>query len=300
MEYSSKEIKVGFMVVMGFTLLVVFLIAIFGINWQDNTKEYKTYLESVPGIVEGSLVKYGGMDVGYVSQVKLPEISSNDSKIRLTLKVNEDTPVRENSTAYVTSVSLMTQQHIEVSPGTLDAPLLAAGSVLQSKEVLSFTQMAEPFAELSTDARLLLTQLNEMLNDKNLQHISNMVANMDSVLNSGGDQFVSMITNMEKITGNLTQVSADLNELMGKNKENFDETLKHVQTTTAETSELIKDLRKTISGFESLVSANGSSIIEIMENFQYASQNFEEFTRMVKERPWLLVRKSAPPERDMP
>ena len=40
--------------------------------------------------------------------------------------------------------------------------------------------------------------------------------------------------------------------------------------------------------------------VEIMENFQYASQNFEEFSRLVKERPWLLVRKDAPPERKMP
>jgi hypothetical protein len=37
-----------------------------------------------------------------------------------------------------------------------------------------------------------------------------------------------------------------------------------------------------------------------MENFQYASQNKEEFTRTVKERPWLLIRKDAPPERKLP
>lgn len=300
MEYSSKEIKVGFMVVMGFTILVVFLIAIFGIKWQDDTKEYKTYLKSIPGIVEGSLVKYGGMDVGHIAKIDLPDANNIDATIRLTLKINKNTPVRENSFAYVTSISFMAQQHIEISPGSLDAQLLVGGADLEGKEVPNFMQMAEPFEDLSEDAGILIGQLTKLLNDENLKHVNSMVANIDTVLIAGGDNFLGLMANMEEISGNLTQVSADLNELMTNNKGNFDETLKYVQTTTAETSELIKVLRKTIGEFESLVAANGSSIIEIMENFQYASQNFEEFTRAVKERPWLLVRKAAPPERDLP
>ncbi len=288
------------MVVMGFTILVVFLIAIFGIKWQDDTKEYKTYLKSIPGIVEGSLVKYGGMDVGHIAKIDLPDANNIDATIRLTLKINKNTPVRENSFAYVTSISFMAQQHIEISPGSLDAQLLVGGADLEGKEVPNFMQMAEPFEDLSEDAGILIGQLTKLLNDENLKHVNSMVANIDTVLIAGGDNFLGLMANMEEISGNLTQVSADLNELMTNNKGNFDETLKYVQTTTAETSELIKVLRKTIGEFESLVAANGSSIIEIMENFQYASQNFEEFTRAVKERPWLLVRKAAPPERDLP
>lgn len=288
------------MVVMGFTILVIFLVAIFGISWQDNTKEYKTYLKNIPGIVEGSLVKYGGMDVGYVTQIDLPAASNGNAKIRLTIKIHESTPVRENSSAYVTAISFMAQQHIEISPGSLDTPLLAGGAVLQGKEVANFMQMAEPFEDLSKQAGILIGRLTKMLNDENLKHVSNMVANMDNVLSASGEHFLSLMANMDEITGNLTQVSANLNELMTNNMGNFNETLKHVQATTAETTELIKVLRKTISEFKSLVAANGSSIIEIMENFQYASQNFEEFTRTIKERPWLLVRKAAPPERDLP
>jgi hypothetical protein len=49
-----------------------------------------------------------------------------------------------------------------------------------------------------------------------------------------------------------------------------------------------------------LVSSNSSSLQETMANFESASQNFEQFSRTIKERPWNLIRKSAPPERELP
>src|SRR3989304_5663846 len=99
MEYSNKEIKVGLMLVIGFSLIVLFLVAIFGVSWTDNTKEYTTYLKSIPGIASGSLVKFGGMDVGFVSEIALPPPDDLDAKICVRLKIDDRTPVRENSLA---------------------------------------------------------------------------------------------------------------------------------------------------------------------------------------------------------
>jgi ABC-type transporter Mla subunit MlaD len=87
---------------------------------------------------------------------------------------------------------------------------------------------------------------------------------------------------------------------MKNNRGNLEQTLGHLEKTTQETAELIADLRKTLSNVDNMMTANSASFIEIMENFQYASQNFEEFSRIVKERPWLLVRKAAPPDRKIP
>ena len=80
MEYSSKEVKVGLMVAIGFSLLVVFLVAIFGVSWSENTKEHITYLKNIPGIVPGSLVKYGGMDVSEAKHLKQLEEENRQLK----------------------------------------------------------------------------------------------------------------------------------------------------------------------------------------------------------------------------
>lgn len=300
MEYSNNEVKVGAMLMIGFTLLLVFLVAIFGVDWNKSTHEYHTELKQIPGIVEGSVVKFGGMDVGHVSAISLPETNNQAPRIRLTLQVNDKTPVRVNSVAYVTSIGIMADQHIEISPGTPDASLLPSGGLLESKEVLSFAQMAEPFGQLSAQLEELINRINDTLSEENRRHISSMLAGMDTLMNDGGSRFVQVVDNLDKLTVNLAEASNNLNALMAENRDNLNETLTHLEASAKETTALIADLRHSLEQLETVVSSNGVSILEMMENFQYTSQNLEEFSRAVKERPWLLVRKSAPPQRKLP
>lgn len=295
MEVSSNEVKAGVIIVAGVGVLVLFLVLIFGVDFGEQTKEYTTKLEYVGGIEVGSLVKYGGMDVGSVTKLDFAE--QDKSKIRVHIKVKDDTPVRTDSEAYVTSIGIMANQHIELSAGSPDAPLLPSGSELDSKEVLSFTQMAEPMGELSAKVQDLMDQIMLIFDEQNREHFTSMMANMDKILAEGGDQFVNMINNMDQLTANLSTISTDLRELMDSNKGNFDDTLKHLETTTGETSALISEMRTTLKNFETMLSGNSASVVEIMENFQFASQNLEQLSRLLKERPWLLVRKSAPPKR---
>lgn len=300
MEYSSDEIKVGSILILGFGLFLVFIFVMFGVNWDENKNEYQTFLRQVPGIVEGSLVKFGGMDVGVVTGVALPASGQDDPLIALKLSVNDQTPVKMNSLAYVTTIGIMSETHIEISPGTPDSPRLPNGGVLQSKEVLSFSQMAQPFAEMNQKMQVLIERLSGMFDDDNRNNIASAIKSMDRLVTDGGSRLVDLVENLDRLTISMAQASASLNELMEQNKDNFNETFTNLETTTKETSELISDIRESLTRLESSVSANGGSMIDIMENFQYASQNLEEFSRIVKERPWLLVRKAAPPERKLP
>ncbi len=300
MDHSANEIKVGVVVIAGFIILLGFVGAIIGVNWGEDLKEYHTFLRSVPGIVEGSLVKFGGMDVGSITKVTFPEKQEGEAMIELTLKVDKRTPVKTNSRAYLSSLGIMANQHIEISSGTPTAPLLPSGSLLLGREVPTIMQMAEPFGEVAGDLKVLVARLSDLFNDQNRAHLSSVIENVDHLVAEGGGQFLDMSRNMEELTGNMAEVSQSLNELMAKNKGNFDETLIHLEKTTRETSLLISDLRESLVQFENVVAANGASVIEIMENFQFASQNLEEFTRTLKEKPWLLVRKAAPPERKLP
>ncbi len=295
---KSNEIKAGATIVVSAIILVAFLIVIFGVDFGEQTKEYQTYLNYIGGIQQGSLVKYGGMDVGSVTEIALPE--GDNIQIRLKIKIDDKTPVRIDSKAFVTSIGIMADQHIEISAGSLDSPLLPAGSVIQSKEVLGFAQMAEPLGELNEQVQELLTRVSDVFNEQNREHIGNVLANFDNIMTQGQKQFLSVVQNLDNLTAHMASISEDLNELMDKNKGNFDQTLGHLQKTTEETTKLITDIRQTMRTLENILSANTTSIVDIMENFQYASQNMEEFTRTVKERPWLLIRKDAPPERKLP
>ncbi len=288
------------MISVSVVVLIAFLIAVFGIEFGKDTKEYQTRLEYVGGILRGSLVKFGGMDVGQVTGIYLPDATGDDTKITVTITVAAETPIRIDSEAYLTATGLMKDQHIEISPGSTDAEFLPAGGTLNSREVLSFTQMAEPLGQLSVQAQQLMTRFMDLFNEDNRAHFSSVIAGMDTLLSDGGTSLLGMVDNLERLTVNLANLSSDFNELLTSNRGNFDETFAQLEETTKETTKFISDLRTTLGVFENMMSSNTTNIAEIMENFQFASQNLEEFTRILKERPWLLVRKAAPPQRKTP
>ncbi len=284
------------MIFVSFIVLCLFLIAIFGIGFGKETNEYWIYLEYVGGISEGSIVKFMGMDVGQVAEITLPD--GKENKVGVKLEINAKTPVKTDSRAFLTSIGLMSEQHIEINPGSPEVDLLPSGSIIESKEVLNFAQMTEALGDLNNQVQVLLAQLNTVFDDKNRSHITSMIGNMDSLMQGIQKPFLSTISNLEKSSKQLAEISDDVRKLMDNNEGNFSEFLANLKTTTDETNELITQIRATVDNLESLMSANNSNITEILENFQTASQNLEEFSRILKEQPWLLVRKSAPPERE--
>lgn len=289
MEYKSNEIKAGIMVFISFVVLVLFLVAIFGIDFGKETNEYWIYLKYVGGIKKGSHVKYMGLDVGQVAEINLP--SGNENRVKLKLEINKGTPIKTDSRAFLTAIGLMADHHIEVNPGSPEAALLPSGSTINTKEVLNFAQMTETLGDLNTRVQTLLTRVNEIFSSENRANISAMIGNMDKLILEIREPLLQSITNLNKSSNQLA-------ELMEKNEGNLSEVFGNLKTTTQATNQLISKIHTTVENLESLMSSNNSNVIEIVENFQTTSQNLMEFSRLLKEQPWLLVRKSAPPERD--
>lgn len=295
MAYKSNEIKAGVMIVVGLVVFVVFLFAIFGIDFSDNTKEYNINLQYVGGISNGSLVKYRGMDVGQVKLISLPQ--DDFSPIALTLSVLKNTPIREDSRAYVTSIGIMAEQHIEITAGSPESPFLADGGTIETKNVMNFAQMSESMGDLSKQLELLIIRVSDLFNDDNRAHIASMMGNVDTLIQDGSEPFVDMLANMEKISSEFTYISKDVREMMTNNEGTLEEILGNLAETTESSQKLITEMQATIGELESMMSSNQTNFYGMMESLQLMSSNMEEFSQMIKEQPWLLVRKAAPPER---
>ncbi|MFQ5707459.1 MAG: MlaD family protein [bacterium] len=298
MEFKANEIKAGLMILISLATLLLFLFVIFGSRIGGETKEYQTYLGYVGGIKKGSLVKYGGMDVGTVVDIAFPNNGTN--RIGVRLKIDVKTPVKVDSKAFITSIGIMADPHVEISTGSPRAELLPSGEILESKEVLSLSQMAEPLGDLNAQLQVLLDRVTELFNEDNQAHLASMMANMDQLIGEGQAHFLNVVSNLEELSAQLLDLSKEVDTIMENNKDNFDETLVNLQKTAKETTEIISELHTTLNDLQSMVSANSMSFLEMMENFQFASQNLAEFTRIVKERPWMLIRKDAPPKRKLP
>src|SRR5512145_1029296 len=122
MEYRSNEIKAGILVVVAFIVFVAFLVAMAKVDWEKKEKTYTARFSYVGGIERGSLVRFGGFLVGTVTDVY---IAPNDNtKLEIQLTIDDLTPVRIDSEAFMSSISLMSDFYLEITTGSPTAELL--------------------------------------------------------------------------------------------------------------------------------------------------------------------------------
>jgi len=147
MEYHSYEIKAGFIVILGIILLVAFLIMISGLDLLKSTKIYYARFKNTSGLEVGSLVRYGGMEVGKVKKVRIAP--DNNSLIEFVIEIESKVPVKEDSDAIITSIGIMGEYYIEISTGSPNAALLPEDSLLNCKEITPMMMLTETVDQLT-------------------------------------------------------------------------------------------------------------------------------------------------------
>ena len=298
MEYRSQEVKAGLLVVVSFVVLVAFVVIISGVEWERKENLYSARFGFSAGIEPGSLVRFGGMLVGTVDQSYIA--SDDKTKIEVILRVDAKAPVKTDSHAFITTINLMGDYYVEITTGTPAAALQPSGSRLQSRDVAPLSQLSGPLMEVSSQAELLLQNFNTLLNEKNRAHLSNMIANTDSLLAHNMGDISGIVVNLKRMTEELQSFSGKMDKLMGDNAASLEVMLQQMNTTLARTDTLVRAMSLTMQSVNGLVMSNQTAFYEAMQSMQDASQNFEQFSRVIKERPWNLVRKSEPAERKLP
>lgn len=301
-DSRSAEIKAGLLVVIAVAIFFGFLFLIAGVGLKPEMKKYIARFGYSNGIQPGSHVRLGGVLVGKVDKVYFPE--DDKTRIEVLLSVKKDAPVRQNSEAFITSIGIMGDYYVEITPGSLDAPLLPDGSILQSKDVPSLVQfgarLSEPLERITYQLETLFAQLNNILTDQNTQHVRSLVMNMDSLVVQNQTNLKEITSNLAGLTDNLQELTGRIDTMMQNNSVHLTTALERFTSSMAHADSLLVELVKTTSQLNYILTSNETNFYEVLENLQDASDNFEAFSRRLKEQPWSLLRKSALPRRELP
>jgi ABC-type transporter Mla subunit MlaD len=160
--------------------------------------------------------------------------------------------------------------------------------------------MSEPLVKVSDQIETLLIRVNDLLRDENRARLSNVLANADTLLDRNVNDISGIIANFHTLTTQFQTLSSRLDEMMANNAQVLQATLVQLNRTLARTDTLLLALNHTTQSVNGMMTHNQASLYEVMQNLEDASQHFEQFSRIIKERPWNLVRKSTPPERKLP
>lgn len=319
----TTEAKVGIFVIACLAIFASTLVYLLNAQFRGGGVHYQTYLRYAGGLEPGSAVLFGGINVGRVTAVR--PWQSDPTRIEILMELKQGTPVNEKSAAKLGSVSLMSEPALVVSTGSNAARRLAPGTSIPSEEAATLDDIAGKMAivadnanglivqvkgevgEISSDARRLLANLNSVTGQTNQEQIAMLLRQANGILADERPK-------VNHLTDQLTMLTEHADTVINKTSPLVDHVNGTVQNVNATVSDLHEPIRKDLAELQNtlneaksllanmqvMVRANDSKINDTIENLRIATDNLDQLTDSLKQRPWSLIRIKQSEERKVP
>jgi phospholipid/cholesterol/gamma-HCH transport system substrate-binding protein len=245
MATPRQKVQVGIFLTVCCALLVGILVAVSGWQREETAPYFVVFDESVSGLFPGSDVRYRGVPVGRVTDIKV--MPNNRIQVQVAVRPSI-IRVRQGMTAKLGTTGVTGQLYIDLSGGEPDASPLKPNQSIPSTPSL--------FANLSAELPTLLASINGVL------------VRLDNALGEGG-QVATVMQDAEALITSLSDTITDLrpqaltllkhtNELMEQDARRLVKEL----TTTAQTT------RRTLSHIEAPLKtalASGARTFQLLE-----------------------------------
>src|SRR5499427_281789 len=305
----TTEAKVGAFVLGCFSILAFTLIYLINAQFSGDTVPYRTYLRYAGGLEPGASVLFGGINVGKVTAVR--PWTSDPTKIEILVSVKQNTPLNEKSVAKLGLVSVMSGAALSITTGSNEAKRLPPGSAIQSQEAASLDEIAGKMAGvadnanglitevrgelqgISGDARTLLANLNTVTGKPNQQRIQAVLDNVNGMLATERPKIDRLTDQLNELSQHADQTIQNVNGTVTDMREPIRTDLAELQNTLQQAKQLLGDMQV-------MVRANDYKINDTVENLRTATDNLDQLTDSLKQRPWSLIRIKQPKEREVP
>ena len=305
----STEAKVGAFVLSCFTVLAFTVIYLVNVQFSGGTVPYRTYLRYAGGLEPGASVLFGGINVGRVTAVR--PWAMDPTRIEILLEVKKGTPLNEKSVAKLGFVSVMNSAALSITTGSNAAKRLPSDSTVTSQEAASLDEIAGKLATVADSANTLITQAQGELNDIS-GNVNHLLANLDTMTGRPNQKKLqAILDNVDQLVAEERPKINRLTDQLAKVSQHADDTIQNVNGTVtdlrdpvrkdlAELQAALEQAKSLLQSVQTVVRANDYKIDDTVENLRQATDNLNEFTSSLKQRPWSLVRIKQPSDRQVP
>ena len=314
----TTEAKVGAFVLACLAVLTGTIIYLFNES-HGKGLQYRTYLRYAGGLDAGSDVLFEGIEAGKITVVR--PWAADPTRIEILFKVKAGIPVNEKSVAKLGSTSLMSDPALEISTGSSTARRLAPGSTIPSEEAPSLdditakiatvadsangliTQAQGELGGISTDARTLLANLNSITGPTNQKQIDALLKQTNGLLADErpkidhiADQLLALSQHADVVIGKASPVIDHADGVI----QNANGTVEPLRKDLAELQSTLNEARSLLANMQVMMRANDYKIDDTIENLRIATDNLDQLTDSLKQRPWSLIRIKQTKDRKIP
>jgi len=319
----NTEAKVGAFVLVCAAVLLASIYHVSNAQIRGARVSYRTYLRYAGGLEPGADVLFGGIRVGQVTAVR-PD-PRDPTRIEILMDVKQGTPLNAKSVAKLGSVTVITNPVISISMGSNDAPRLPPNSVIASLETVSLDDTERKIEALADsaqglleavhadvnnvtgDARQLIANLNGVAGKPNQQRVSEILTNADAMvtrispkIDQIADQVVKLTDDASTIMTKMGPAVDNVNATVSNANETISGVRAPLQADLAELQKTLDQARGLIGNLQAGMRAKDQDMNDTLENVRMATDNLNDLTESVKERPWSLIRIRQPKDRKVP
>jgi phospholipid/cholesterol/gamma-HCH transport system substrate-binding protein len=179
------ETKANYVLIGAFTIIVTAVLLLFAL-WAakySSEKDWQEYAvifnEPVTGLSEGSSVQYNGISVGTVETLHLAK--EDPRRVVATLRIQSDVPIKTDTSAKMSQSGITGPPFIQLTGGSPKAPLLVS---VDHRDLPVIRTEASALQNIADTANRLVARLDEVLSERNIQHVANTLQNIDSLTGS--------------------------------------------------------------------------------------------------------------------
>lgn len=315
MQPKREHALVGLFVLVAVALLFATVLAMSGAFGRSTTR-FHAYFPFAGGLEPGATVRYaGGPKVGRVDSVQLDP--QNPGRLNVVFSVQSDLPVKTDSKVKIMSMSPLGDNHLEIFPGSVQAPQATSGALLPSQNYVDFNALTTQLNDLNPQVHELLhtlndrasevketiARVNDLLGPQNRANLAATLANTRGLIEENRPEIKATVQNVNALTEKMKPLLEDFR----KTSTEANETLSHIDAMVGENRSDVRQavvgLRQTLTNMtdatarlDQTLDVNSENIDELLDNLRHVTENLKEFTATIKARPYTLIRASNPRE----
>jgi phospholipid/cholesterol/gamma-HCH transport system substrate-binding protein len=293
------------------------VIAAFAFIWwysgRSDRHDYNTYEiyfhGTVSGLAKGSPVRYLGVDVGRVTSLNVDR--RDPSSVEIVADIDTTAPISGATRAKLGLLGLTgllyidLQQDPAISPRRpLEQgerhPIIASGKG-------SIEASMEKLPELLNQASKIMTRIELVLSDENVNSVSHTLANLEHA----SQTLPQTLEDAQRLAADLRRISDSTLQLTTRLNDTLARTQPDLQATLANARVASEKLARAADGLDRTFNANGgglgrsasSSVAELQQlvvDARQASNEVRELARQLREQPSSLLREAPASGVEMP
>ena len=208
----STELKVGVVVLIAIGVAAYFILQIEGptfLGSAEEAYEVRVVFDSIAGLTIDSPVRLAGVGIGRVDDIDL----TPEGQAEVTLQIRGGVQLRQDATASVASLGLLGEKYLELTAGTLTAPLVTDGGEIQPGAAVSIDQMVAVLNGIAADVQETTTSLSNVFGTEAgetrmqaiLDNVEAVTRSLDQLVRANRDAMTASMTNVEELTAALNE-----------------------------------------------------------------------------------------------